>query len=154
MGSITLFCGIGKHKFCWQHISTVHQRSRVYMSSCLDTSISGVGSGSKKKSKIQYRALLRKIDRTVVKFRPYDVDKLRGDAVSLNISRTNKAFPAVAGSWRAQGDQWKGARPCVVQIRVWHRIHGMREHGHSRKRQPCADTTWICLFGGQGHRST
>ncbi len=46
------------------------------MSSCLDTSISGAGSWSKNKSKMKYSALLRKIDRTVVKFRPYGVDKL------------------------------------------------------------------------------
>ncbi len=62
--------------------------------------------GARKSPKKQYRALLQKIYLTVVEIRPYDVDKLTGDAVSLNILRARKTFPAVAGSWRAQGDQW------------------------------------------------
>jgi hypothetical protein len=57
----------------------------------------GVKSGSKKKSKMPYRALLRKSDGPVVEFRPYGVDIITENAVSLNISSAKKAFPAVAG---------------------------------------------------------
>ncbi len=38
--------------------------------------ISGVGSGNKKKSKVQYRVFLKKIDSLVAEFRPYGVDKI------------------------------------------------------------------------------
>jgi hypothetical protein len=55
--------------------------------------ISRVGAGSKKKSKILYRALQRKIDRTMVRFKPYGVDKITRDAISLYISRAKVAFP-------------------------------------------------------------
>jgi hypothetical protein len=40
--------------------------------------ISGVGSGNKKKSKVQYRVLLKKIDGSVAEFRPYGVNKITG----------------------------------------------------------------------------
>jgi hypothetical protein len=39
---------------------------------------------------------------TVVKFRPYGVDRITGDAVSLYLFRTKKTFPTVAGDIESQ----------------------------------------------------
>jgi hypothetical protein len=46
--------------------------------------ISGVKSGSKN---------TEKMDRWLVKFRPFGFDKKTGDVVSLDISKARKAFP-------------------------------------------------------------
>jgi hypothetical protein len=60
--------------------------------------ISGVGSGNKNKSKVQYRVLLKKRDGRVVEFTPYGIEKITGDAVSINLEKAKSLFPAVAGS--------------------------------------------------------
>jgi hypothetical protein len=56
---------------------------------------------NKKKCKILYRALLRKIDGTLSELRLNGVDM--GDAVSFDISRAKKAFPLVAQKLRSPG---------------------------------------------------
>jgi hypothetical protein len=55
-----------------------------------------VGSGNKNRSKVQYRVLLRKRDGGVVEFTPYRVEKITGDAVSIDLDKARCLFPAVA----------------------------------------------------------
>jgi hypothetical protein len=57
--------------------------------------ISGVGAGSKMKSKVQYRVLLKKIDGSVAEFRPYGIDKITGYAESMYLSKAKSTFPAM-----------------------------------------------------------
>ncbi len=57
-----------------------------------------MGSGNKNKSKVQYRVLLKKRDGRVVEFTPYGIEKITGDAVSINLEKAKSLFPAVAGS--------------------------------------------------------
>jgi hypothetical protein len=42
-----------------------------------------VGTGSKNKSKVQYRVLLRKRDGSLAEFTLYGVDKITGDSVRM-----------------------------------------------------------------------
>jgi hypothetical protein len=58
--------------------------------------ISGVGSGNKNKSKVQFRVLLRKRDGGVAEFTPYGVEKITGDAVSIYLHKARSLFRAVA----------------------------------------------------------
>ncbi len=53
---------------------------------------SDVGSGSKKKSKVQYRVLLRKTDRSLAQFRSYGVDKIKGYAMSIDLLKAKSPF--------------------------------------------------------------
>jgi hypothetical protein len=58
--------------------------------------ISGVGAGNKNESNVQYKALLRRRDRSIAEFTPYGVDKITGDAVSMNLDKTRALFPFAA----------------------------------------------------------
>jgi hypothetical protein len=60
--------------------------------------ISGVGTGNKNRSKVQYRVLLRKGDGGVAEFTPYGVGKITGDAVGIDLDKAKRLFPAVANS--------------------------------------------------------
>jgi hypothetical protein len=60
--------------------------------------ISGVGAGSKNRSRVQYRALLRKRDGSVAEFTPYGVEKITGDAVGIDLDKAKGLFPAAACS--------------------------------------------------------
>ncbi len=59
--------------------------------------ISGVGTGNKNRSKIQYRVLLRKRDGAVAEFTPYGVEKIIGDALSMSMEKARSNFPVAAG---------------------------------------------------------
>jgi hypothetical protein len=59
--------------------------------------ISGVGSGNKKNQKVKYRVLSKKIYVSLAEFRPYGVDKITGDAVGIDLSKSKSIFSAVAG---------------------------------------------------------
>jgi hypothetical protein len=54
--------------------------------------ISGVGAGNKNNSKVQYRALLG----SIAEFTPYRVEKITGDAVSMNLDKARALFPSAA----------------------------------------------------------
>ncbi len=91
----TVLCDTGAH------ISLViHQYAREagFKGRPASIQISGVGSGNKNKSKVQYRVLLKKRDWCVAEFTPYGVEKINGDAVSIDLSKAKSLFPAVAGS--------------------------------------------------------
>ncbi len=72
----------------------VCQGSRIQRSASIQ--ISGVGTGNKKKSKVQYRVLLRKIDGRLAEFTPYGVEKITGDAVRMNLEKAKALFPSAA----------------------------------------------------------
>ncbi len=44
---------------------------------------------------MQYRALLRRRDGSIAEILPYGVDRITGNAVSLNLSKAKSLFPAV-----------------------------------------------------------
>jgi hypothetical protein len=58
--------------------------------------ISDVGTGNKSKSKVQYRALLRRRDGSIAEFTPYGVEKITGDAVRMNLDKAKAMFPSAA----------------------------------------------------------
>jgi hypothetical protein len=58
--------------------------------------ISGVGTGNKNESKVQYRALLRKRDGSIAEFTPYGVERITGDAVRMNLDKAKALFLSAA----------------------------------------------------------
>ncbi len=58
--------------------------------------ITGVGAGSGGESSVQYRALLRRRDGSIAEITPYRVDRIMGNATSLNLSKAKALFPSVA----------------------------------------------------------
>ncbi len=58
--------------------------------------ISGVGTGNRKKSKVQYRVLLRKRDGSIPEFTPYGVERITGDAIRMNLDIAKALFPSAA----------------------------------------------------------
>jgi hypothetical protein len=57
-----------------------------------------VGAGSKNRSRVQYRVLLRKRDGGVAEFTPYSMDKITGDSVGIDLGKAKGLFPAVTCS--------------------------------------------------------
>ncbi len=47
---------------------------------------------------MQYKALLRRRDGSVAEILPYGVNRITGNAVSLNLSKAETLFPSVAGN--------------------------------------------------------
>jgi hypothetical protein len=60
--------------------------------------ITGVGAGSGGESSVQYKALLRRRDGSIEEILPYGVDKITGNATSLNLSKAKALFPSVAST--------------------------------------------------------
>jgi hypothetical protein len=60
--------------------------------------ITGVGAGSGGESSVQYKALLRRRDGSIAEILPYGVDRITGNAVSLNLSKAKSLFPSVASN--------------------------------------------------------
>ncbi len=58
--------------------------------------ITGVGAGGGGESNVQYRALLRRRDGSIAEIKPYGVDKITGNATSLNLSKAKALFPSAA----------------------------------------------------------
>jgi hypothetical protein len=58
--------------------------------------ISGVGTGNKNKSRVQYRVLLRKTDGSPAEFTPYGVEKITGDAVKMDLEKAKTLFLSIA----------------------------------------------------------
>ncbi len=103
--------------------------------------ITGVGAGSGGESSVQYKALLRRRDGSIAEILPYGVERITGNATSLNLSKAETLFPVAAGTWSPRGpdpasrrdgphgggpqggDEGPGGRP--VQLKVRHGIcHG------------------------------
>jgi hypothetical protein len=61
--------------------------------------ISGVGASNKNKSRVQYRALLWRIDGSLAEFTPYGVEKITGDAVRMDLEKAKHCFRLLPGSW-------------------------------------------------------
>jgi hypothetical protein len=55
-----------------------------------------VGAGGGGESNVQYRALLRRRDGSITEIKPYGVDKITGNASSLNLSKAKALFPFAA----------------------------------------------------------
>jgi hypothetical protein len=47
---------------------------------------------------VQYKALLRRRDGSVAEILPYGVDRITGNAASLNLSKAKALFPSVAST--------------------------------------------------------
>jgi hypothetical protein len=60
--------------------------------------ITGVGAGSGGESCVQYKALLRRRDGSLAEILPYGVDRITGNAASLNLSKAKALFPSVAST--------------------------------------------------------
>ncbi len=60
--------------------------------------ITGVGAGSGGQSSVQYKALLRRRDGSIAEILPYLVDKITGNATSLNLSKAKALFLSVAST--------------------------------------------------------
>jgi hypothetical protein len=58
--------------------------------------ITGVGAGGGGESTVQYRALLRRRDGSIAEIKPYGVDKITGNATSLNLSKAKALFPSAS----------------------------------------------------------
>jgi hypothetical protein len=58
--------------------------------------ITGVGAGGKNESKVQYKALLKRRDGSIAEFNPYGVDKITGNAISMNLDKARALFPFAA----------------------------------------------------------
>ncbi len=54
--------------------------------------ISGVGTGNKNKSNVQYRVFLRKVDESLAEFTSYGVEKITGDAVRMDLGKAKALF--------------------------------------------------------------
>ncbi len=57
-----------------------------------------MGAGSEGESSVHYKALLRRRDGSIVEILPYGVDKITGNAASLNLSKAKALFPSVAST--------------------------------------------------------
>jgi hypothetical protein len=55
-----------------------------------------VGVGNKNESNVQYKALLRRRDGSIAEFTPYGVDRITGNATSMNLDKARTLFPFVA----------------------------------------------------------
>jgi hypothetical protein len=58
--------------------------------------MSGVGAGSKNKSRVQYRVLLRKRDGGVAEFISYVEGNITGVAVEMDLGKAKELSPAIA----------------------------------------------------------
>ncbi len=63
--------------------------------------ITGVGAGSGGESSVQYKALLRRRDGSIAEILPYGVDKITGNATSLNLSKAKALFPSEASTLKS-----------------------------------------------------
>ncbi len=55
-----------------------------------------VGTGNKKKSKVQYRVLLRKRDGSIADFTPYGMERITGDVIRMNLDKAKAMFSSAA----------------------------------------------------------
>jgi hypothetical protein len=102
--------------------------------------ISGVVFENKKKSKVQYKVLLRKIDGSLKEFRPHGFDKITGGVIDL--SKARNTFSAVAQDLESPGgpihlligtdhidnapkEQEREEKPCLAQICFKDGLHGV-----------------------------
>jgi hypothetical protein len=102
-----------------------HQYAREAVFKCCSASlqISGVGTGNKNKSKVQYsRVLLRKTDGSLAKFTPYGVEKITGDVVWMDLEKAKVLFPSVAGKLESPSG------PIHMLIGMDHMKNALREH--------------------------
>ncbi len=58
--------------------------------------ITGVGAGDRNEFKVQYKALLKRRDGSITEFNPYGVDRITGNAISMNLDKARALFPFAA----------------------------------------------------------
>jgi hypothetical protein len=80
-----------------------------------------VGAGSGGESNVQYKALLRRRDGSVAEILPYGVNKITGNATSLNLSKAKALFLAVASTLESP------AGPIQLLVRMDHMEEAQRE---------------------------
>ncbi len=89
--------------------------------------ITGVGAGSGGESSMQYKALLRRRDGSVAEILPYGVDRITGNATSLNLSKAKALFPAVASTLESP------AGPIQLLIGMDHMEEAPREEERAQR---------------------
>ncbi len=70
---------------------------------------------------MQYKALLRRRDGSIAEILPYEVDKITGNAASLNLSKAKAFFPSVASTLESP------AGPIQLLIGMDHMEEAQRE---------------------------
>ncbi len=88
--------------------------------------ITGVGAGGGGESNLQYRALLRRRDGSIAEIKPYGVDKITGNASSLNLSKAKALFPFAAPELESP------AGPIQLLIGMDHMEEAPREEDHAQ----------------------
>ncbi len=90
----------------------------------------GVGAGSGGESSVQYKALLRRRDGSVAEILPYGVDRITGNATSLNLGKAKVLFPAVASTLESP------AGPIQLLIGMDHMEEAPREEERAQEVNP------------------
>jgi hypothetical protein len=93
--------------------------------------ITGVGAGSGGESIVQYKALLRRRDGSFAEILPYGVDRITGNATSLNLSKAKALFPAVASTLESP------AGPIQLLIGMDHMEEAPRDEERVPRGSPC-----------------
>jgi hypothetical protein len=88
--------------------------------------ITGVGAGSGGESSVQYKALLRRRDGSIAEITPYGVDKITGNATSLNLGKAKALFPSAASMLESP------AGPIQLLIGMDHREEAPREEDRAQ----------------------
>jgi hypothetical protein len=88
--------------------------------------ITGVGAGGGGESTVQYRTLLRRRDGSIAEIKPYGVDKIMGNATSLNLSKAKALFPSAVSELESL------AGPVQLLIGMDHMEEAPREVGRAQ----------------------
>jgi hypothetical protein len=96
--------------------------------------ITGVGAGSKSESNTQYKALLRRRDGSIAEITPYGVDKITGNATSLNICKAKALFLSAASKLESPAGpiQLLPAGPIQLLVGLDHMEEAPREEDRAQ----------------------
>jgi hypothetical protein len=92
--------------------------------------ITGMGAGRGGESSVQYKALLRRRDGSVAEILPYGVDRITGNATSLNLSKAKALFPSVASTLESPA----GPIQLLTEWTTWRKP---QERRRGPKGSPC-----------------
>ncbi len=99
--------------------------------------ITGVGAGGGGESNVQYRALLRRRDGSIAEIKPYGVDKITGNASSMNLSKARALFPFAASELESP------AGPIQLLIDRAQGVALYRSRFGTGQKQPAKESTAI-----------
>jgi hypothetical protein len=88
--------------------------------------ITGTGAGGKSESNVQYKALLRRRDGSIAEFEPNGVDKITGNAISMNLDKAKALFPFAARELESP------AGPVQLLIGMDHMEEALWEEGRAQ----------------------